>query len=313
MSGRGWMDHRRLRSGGNSCGAGTGTAPRSSNAARFLVLCLLCALLTGAYAWFTLARSADRSGAGLPGIGAPLDTSPVRPAAGPPAASEESNTSAERLAERAAETTPAGATPGSTPAAVAPETLTSHNDPEAEERLSHAGAPDPTDEPAVFAGSAPEELAAPALRRRFLVRHTGLDRSHGFLAVETDVPGATDARGHAAHVPSRSFRRRSRLVPDGGARVLHDLHRRAVRLGLPPAASHSAQRHPEPHARLSGRPPRRDHGFRLGSLVRGQPLLHRDRHRRHRHGRTGRGEHGGACRSHATDSRSTRSTSTSGA
>ena len=198
------MDHRRLRSGGNSCGAGSDTAPRSSNAARFLVLCLLCALLTGAYAWFTLARSADRSGAGLPGIGAPLDTSPVRPAAGPPAASEERNTSAERLAERAAETTPAGPTPGSTPAAVAPETLTSHNDPEAEERLSHAGAPDPTDEPAVSAGPAPEELAAPALRRRFLVRHTGLDRSHGFLAVETDVLGerkreATPLMCHRVH------------------------------------------------------------------------------------------------------------------
>ena len=198
------MDHRRLRSGGNSCGAGTDTAPRSSNAARFLVLCLLCALLTGAYAWFTLARSADRSGAGLPGIGAPLDASPVRPAAGPPAASEERNTSAERLAERAAETTPAGSTPGSTPAAVAPETLTSHNDPEAEERLSRARAPDPTDEPAVSAGPAPEELAAPALRRRFLVRHTGLDRSHGFLAVETDVLGertreATPLMCHRVH------------------------------------------------------------------------------------------------------------------
>ena len=198
------MEHRRLRSGGNSCGAGTGTAPRSSNAARFLVLCLLCALLTGAYAWFTLARSAERSGAGLPGIGAPLDTSSVRPATGSPAASEEGNTSAERLAERAAEATLAGSTPGSTPAAVAAETLTAHDDAEAGERLSHAGAPEPTDQPAVFAGRAPEELAAPALRRRFLVRHTGLDRSHGFLAVETDVLGertreATPLMCHRVH------------------------------------------------------------------------------------------------------------------
>ena len=183
------MDHRRLRSGGNSCGAGTDTAPRSSNAARFLVLCLLCALLTGAYAWFTLARSADRSGEGLPGIGAPLDTSPVRLAAGPPAASEERNASAERLAERAAEATSAGATPASTPAAVAAEADTSRNDAEAGESFPDAGAPAPTDRPAAFAGPAPEELAAPALPRRFLVRHTGLDRSHGFLAVETDVPG----------------------------------------------------------------------------------------------------------------------------
>ena len=177
------MEHRRLRSGGNSCGAGTDTAPRSSNAARFLVLCLLCALLTGTYAWFTLARSADRSGEGLPGIGAPLDTSPVRSAAGPPAASEKRNASAERLTERAAEATVAGSTPAGIPA----ETLTSHNDAEAGGRLSHADAPDPTDPPAVFAGPAPEELAPPALRRRFLVRHTGLDRSHGFLAVETDA------------------------------------------------------------------------------------------------------------------------------
>lgn len=194
------MDHRRLRSGGNSCGAGTDTAPRSSNAARFLVLCLLCALLTGTYAWFTLARSADRSGAGLPGIGAPLDTSPVRPAVGPPAASEERNASAERLAERAAEATVAG----STPAGIATETLTSHNDAEAGERLSHTGAPDPIDQPAVFAGPAPEELAPPVLRRRFLVRHTGLDRSHGFLAVETDVSGertreATPLTCHRVH------------------------------------------------------------------------------------------------------------------
>ena len=197
------MDHRRLPSGGNSCGAGTDTAARSSNAARFLVLCLLCALLTGAYAWFTLSRSADRSGAGLPGIGAPLDTSPGRPVAGPPTASEERNASAERLAERAAEATLAGSTPRST-SAVAAETLTSHNDAEAGEGLSHAGAPEPTDRPAVFAGPAPEELAGPALRRRFLVRHTGLDRSHGFLAVETDVLGertreATPLMCHRVH------------------------------------------------------------------------------------------------------------------
>ena len=159
----------------------------------------------------------------------------------------------------------------------------------------------------------------PRSSRRRLFGAASSSATRGWIEATASWPsrpmllGEAHARGHAAHVPSRSFRRRSRLVPDGGARVLHDLHRRAVRRGLPAAASHSAQRHPEPHARLSGRPPRRDHGFRLGSLVRGQPLLHRDRHRRHRHGRAGRGEHGGACRSHATDSRSIRSTSTSGA
>lgn len=194
------MDHRRLPSGGNSCGAGTDTAARSSNAARFLVLCLLCALLTGAYAWFTLGRSADRSGAGLPGIGAPLDTSPVRPAAGPPAASEERNASAERPAEAV----PAGSTPGSTAAAVTADTHSSRDDTRAGERLADAGAPAPTDRPAVFAGPAREELAAPTVPRRFLVRHTGLDRSHGFLAVQTDVLGertreATPLMCHRVH------------------------------------------------------------------------------------------------------------------
>ena len=193
------MDHKRLPSGGNSCGAGTDTAPRSSNAARFLVLCLLCALLTGAYAWFTLARSADRSGAGLPGIGAPLDTSPVRPAASPPAALEEGNARAERLAERAV---PAPA--GSTPAAIAAETLTSRDDATAGEILPVAGAPAPTDQPAESTGHPSENPAAPAPVRRFLVRHTGLDRSHGFLAVETDLLGertreATPLMCHRVH------------------------------------------------------------------------------------------------------------------
>ena len=182
-----------------------------SNTARFLVLCLLCALLTGAYAWFSLARSADRSNEdALPPIAGALDAPAVPPGAGPmgrlatlPATPEETNAGTESLAERAAEATLAGSTPGSTPA-VAEETLTSHNDPEAEERLSHAGAPDPTDEPAGFAAPAPEEHAAPAVPRRFLVRHTGLDRSHGFLAVETAVAGertreATPLMCHRVH------------------------------------------------------------------------------------------------------------------
>ena len=197
------MDHRRLRSGGNSCGAGTDTAPRSSNAARFLVLCLLCMLLTGAYAWFTLARSADRSNEGaLPPITGALDAEPAPDAAGTiatlpalPAAA-----GAEPLAEPAAEATPAG----STPAPAAADTDTSRNDVEAGESLPDTGAPDSTDLPAAFAGPAPDELAAPPPPRRFLVRHTGLDRSHGFLAVETDVLGertreATPLMCHRLH------------------------------------------------------------------------------------------------------------------
>ena len=55
----------------------------------------------------------------------------------------------------------------------------------------------------MLAGPADEE-AAPESRRRFLVRHTGLDRSHGFLAVETDVSGertreATPLMCHRVH------------------------------------------------------------------------------------------------------------------
>jgi len=215
------MDHRRLPSGGNSCGAGTDTAARSSNAARFLVLCLLCALLTGAYAWFTLARSADRTHQGaLPPItgaldaptgalDAPtgaLDAPPVAPDAGAirrlpalPAATEETNAGTESPVERAA-----GANLGGSTHAVAADTHTSRDDAEAKEILPDASAPAPADQPAVFAGPAPEELAAPTVPRRFLVRHTGLDWSHGFLAVETDAFGertreATPLMCHRLH------------------------------------------------------------------------------------------------------------------
>ena len=210
------MDHERLRSGGNSCGAGTDTAPRSSNAARFLVLCLLCALLTGAYAWFTLARSADRSNEGaLPPITGALDAEPAPDAESAPTdvgaiatlPALPAAAGAEPLAEPAAEATPAGSTPGATPASSAADTDTSRNDTEAGETLPNlpdAGAPDSTDLPAAFAGPAPEELAAPPPPRRFLVRHTGLDRSHGFLAVETDAHGkrtreATPLMCHRLH------------------------------------------------------------------------------------------------------------------
>ena len=213
------MDHRCSRSGGNSCGAGTDTAPRSSNAARFLVLCLLCALLTGAYAWFTLARSADRSNEGaLPPITGALDAESAPGAESAPDAEPAPTDAgaiatlpalpaaagAERLAERAADAIPAGATPGSKPAAVAADTDTSRDDAEAGESLPDTGAPDSTDRPAAFAEPAPEGLATPAAPHRFLVRHTGLDRSHGFLAVETDAHGkrtreATPLMCHRLH------------------------------------------------------------------------------------------------------------------
>ena len=142
-----------------------------------------------------------------------------------PAAPEETRAGAERLAERAPEAAPAGATPA---AASAPETRTSRDDvragerladagaadasPEARrirperrrERLADAGAADATDRPTESTGPADEELAAAPGPRRFLVRHTGLDRSHGFLAVETDVLGertreATPLMCHRVH------------------------------------------------------------------------------------------------------------------
>ena len=122
---------------------GTGAANAAagpSNAARFLLLCALCALLTGAYAWFTLAGSTERAAeAALPPMTGP-DTSSV-------------GTGGPNGRPRADETSP-----------------------------SHQS-PDPGE-------SAGEEHAAPAPARQFLVRHTGLDRSHGFLAVESDLGGA---------------------------------------------------------------------------------------------------------------------------
>lgn len=188
------MDHRRLPSGGNSCGAGTDTAPRSSNAARFLVLCLLCALLTGAYAWFTLARSADRAGgSSLPPISGSLDagpdrSDPVLPERLSPAraVAEETSAGAERRSERAAGAAPA--TPAASPStADAADADPSREDAKAVERLPDADKPVATERPPRVTETESEERPDPLSERRFLVRHTGLDRSHGFLAVETDV------------------------------------------------------------------------------------------------------------------------------
>ena len=216
------MDHGRSRSGGSSRGAETDTAPGPSNAARFLLLCALCALLTGAYAWFTLARSADRAGGNsLPPVTGSLDTAPVRPdpvspAALAPGSSAElapapvppgqATAGADRLAEQAAQATPANPAP-SAHAAGAADADTSREDAKAAERLPDAGEPAPTDRGPSVAEPESEEHADPPPGppgRRFLVRHTGLDRSHGFLAVETELPGrrtreATPLMCHRLH------------------------------------------------------------------------------------------------------------------
>ncbi len=202
---------RRGAGGGASRGAGSGAAPEPSNAARFLLLCALCALLTGAYAWFAIARSTDRAGgSGLPPRSGSLDAAPVRPdpvspARLPPApaAPQETSAGAERLAERAAGATPATPTASGRTAGAA-DADTSRKDPTAAERLPDAGEPASTERPPSFAESASEEHAAPSPGRRFLVRHTGLDRSHGFLAVETELPGrrtreATPLQCHRLH------------------------------------------------------------------------------------------------------------------
>ena len=119
--------------------------PAKPDAVRFLLLCAICALVTGAYAWFTMTQPGDRFGESvLPPISGPIDAA----------------VSADlKLAETssAAETSPA------------PET------------------DDPADDRAAAANRRDTAAAPPT--RQFLVRHTGLDQSHGFLAVETDAQG----------------------------------------------------------------------------------------------------------------------------
>jgi hypothetical protein len=213
------VDHGRSRSGGSSRGAETDTAPGSSNAARFLLLCFLCAVLTGAYAWFTLARSADRTGANsLPPVSGSLDAAldrsdPVSPAAlasgssaqlaPAPVLPGQATADAGRLVAGATGAPPAGPS-ASAHTAGAAAADTSHQDATAAERLPEAGEPAPTERPPRFARPESEEHAAPAPGRRFLVRHTGLDRSHGFLAVETELSGnrtreATPLMCHRLH------------------------------------------------------------------------------------------------------------------
>ncbi len=178
--------------------AGSGASAAPSNAARFLLLCALCALLTFAYAWFTLARSADRAGgSGLPPIAGSLDAEIGRPAPGPPA----------RFSPTPAvpEATVAGGAPRAEREAAAPPAGSEHPAGAADEDHSPEDAKTPaTDRAAAFTGAVSEEIAAATPGRRFLVRHTGLDRSHGFLAVETETAGrraraATPLMCHRLH------------------------------------------------------------------------------------------------------------------
>ena len=181
-------------------------AAEPSNTARFLLLCLLCALLTCAYAWFSLARSADRSNEdALPPIAGALDAPPVPPRCGPdreagnlasdPGGNERGHGKPGRAGGRGY---PRGV--DAVAPAVAGENLTSHNDARGGKTLASPGGSDRR----ARCSRAARGARAPALRRRFLVRHTGLDRSHGFLAVETDVLGertreATPLMCHRAH------------------------------------------------------------------------------------------------------------------
>ena len=182
------------RAGPDAAGAAGG----HSNVARFLLLCAVCALLTGAYAWFTIAGSADRAGGGaLAPILGPLDAAPGQP---------QSDGVAEAVRAQAVRETPtltdAGqgdartedvAPPASTHAAGAVPTARSM-DPRPVPGPAGAGESARADRLPTPTGSASGEHAAAAPERRFLVRHTGLDRSHGFLAVETEASGKRTRR-----------------------------------------------------------------------------------------------------------------------
>ncbi len=156
---------------------------RSANVARFLLLCAVCALLTGAYAWFRVAQPADRFGEGaLPPITGALgaiDAGDTESAAATATPESPYDGSAAVAGALRAET---GSLPEPAVAGDAPDTAAAATD--------APGAPDP--------------VAAPRAARQYLVRHTGIDQSHGFLAVETDVEGdrtrqATPLMCHRLH------------------------------------------------------------------------------------------------------------------
>ena len=199
---------RREAGGEAARSTASGASNGPSNGTRFLLLCALCALLTGAYAWFSLAGSDERTRrSGLPSISGSLDAAPVGPAPASPAGQPapgtvpaDTNVAAETLAERAAEATPAGLPQAGGGA----DSGTAREGAMVVERLPDAGAGAPADNAGTVAGSGSREHAAPAPARRFLVRHTGLDRSHGFLAVETELTGtrtreATPLMCHRLH------------------------------------------------------------------------------------------------------------------
>ncbi len=169
-------------------------APGAANAARFLLLCALCVLLTGAYAWFTMTRPGERFGEGaLPPITGPLGAADVQTAPDPPAevapapvapewTSAGSAESAREADTARTETLPADTSPAPEPEGPVESARAA--------RLSPPAAAVP-EEPG--AASEDRATAAPAPSvRQFLMRHTGLDRSHGFLAVETDVLGTRE-------------------------------------------------------------------------------------------------------------------------
>ncbi len=175
-------------------------------ARRFLLLCVLCALLTGAYAWFTLGRSTERAGQGaLPPITGALDAEidqpaprlPTELAASPPVA-ERTDADAVPVAPQAAEGNPLESAPADAEptdadanrdAATAGDVTAADSTRTVDSARARTAPVDTTAAEPAPAEPALEKRPAPAPMRRFLVRHTGLDRSHGFLAVETDLLG----------------------------------------------------------------------------------------------------------------------------
>lgn len=133
--------------------------------ARLLILCVVCGLLTGAYAWFSIARSfAPGSEGALPPVDRAL------------AVASPSRSVRPLTATRSAESSPTLGPPETSPGEATQESpLASSFDPAA---ASTATTVDTVRAPS---GDAPAPM--------ILVRHTGVDRSHGFLAVD---PGEGD-------------------------------------------------------------------------------------------------------------------------
>ena len=131
-------------------------------AARLLILSVVCGLLTAAYAWFSIARSSAPSAEGmLPPVDRALAVAaPSRPAR-------------PLTATRPAEPPPPLGNPETSAGEATRESprLASSSDPAA------ASTATPVDTVRAPSDDAPATT--------ILVRHTGVDRSHGFLAVDT--------------------------------------------------------------------------------------------------------------------------------